>query len=288
MDWAVQNNQYKLMWQIDAHQHFWQYDPARHGWITDEMAAIRHDFLPQQLRSLLLENNIDGVIAVQADQTMEETNFLLRLAEENNFIKGVVGWVDLQAKDIENQLALLQPNKKLKGFRHILQSEPDDDFMLGSAFLKGIKALGKFDFTYDILVYPKHLSYVEKLVRKFGDQPFVIDHLAKPDIKKGGIDQWERNISRIATYPNVYCKLSGMITEADWKHWKKEEIYPYIDAVIEAFDTNRIMFGSDWPVCLVAGPYAEVVDLVRDYIDFFSNDEKNEMLGGNATKFYNL
>ncbi len=276
------------MRQIDAHQHFWQYDPARHGWISDEMAVIRRDFLPQHLAPLLRDNHIDGVVAVQADQSMEETNFLLRLAEENDFIRGVVGWVDLQAKDLEKQLAAMQQHKKLKGFRHILQSEPDDDFMLRPAFIKGIKALSKFDFTYDILVYPKHLSHVEKLVRKFPDQPFVIDHLAKPDIKSNKIDQWERDILNIAGWPNVYCKLSGMITEADWQHWKKEDIYPYIDTVIEAFDTSRVMFGSDWPVCLVAGSYNEVYELVRDYIDFYSNDEKSEMLGDNAVRFYNL
>jgi L-fuconolactonase len=276
------------MERIDAHQHFWNYDAVTHSWITDEMAMLRRDFLPPDLAPLLAGNNFDGSVAVQADQTLEETYFLLQLAKENPFIRGVVGWVDLQAPGVGDQLASLKQFEKLKGFRHILQGEPDNAFMLRSAFLNGIKELGNYHFTYDILVFPGHLENVRKLVQQFPEQSFVIDHLAKPGIKNGEIKEWEKDMRSLAACSNVCCKLSGMVTEANWKHWKKEDIYPYIDVIIESFDTGRVMFGSDWPVCLVAGSYQQVTGIVDDYIAGFSRDEKNKIFGENAISFYNL
>ena len=276
------------MERIDAHQHFWNYDAQRHNWITTDMAIIRNNFLPRDLKPVLEENKMEGTVAVQAEQTPEETAFLLRLANENSFIRGVVGWVDLQAAGIVDQLAELKQHQKLKGFRHILQGEPDEAFMLRPAFLNGIKELTKQGFTYDILVFPNHLVHVEKLLQQCPGQSFVIDHLAKPYIRKGEIKKWDEDMRRIADYPNAWCKLSGMVTEADWKHWKKEDIYPYINVVMEAFGTKRVMFGSDWPVCLVAGSYQEVLGIVEDYTSSFSIEEKKQIFGLNAISFYNL
>ena len=276
------------MERIDAHQHFWKYDALRQSWITEEMDIIRRDFLPGQLATELKENNIDGTVAVQADQTEEETAFLLELANSNPYIRGVVGWVDLQSNGIADKLASLKSFQKLKGFRHILQSEPDDSFMLRPAFLNGLRELTRHDFTYDLLVFPKHLTQVETLVNKLPQQRFVIDHLAKPQIRDGEINQWEKDIRAIAGNPNVWCKLSGMVTEADWKNWKKEDIYPFIDVVLESFGAKRIMFGSDWPVCLLAASYSQVTGIVHDYFENFSEDEKKEIFGKSASLFYKL
>ncbi len=272
---------------IDAHQHFWHYHPGTHGWINDEMSAIRRDFLPAHLERVLDENNVEGCIAVQADQTEKETGFLLQLADENNFIKAVVGWVDLRADDLYDRLVHYKQKQKLKGFRHILQGEPPS-FMLQADFLRGIALLKDFDFTYDILVYPHHLGAALALVKQNPGQNFVIDHLAKPYIKDKKIDEWKRDIQAIAVYPNVYCKISGMVTEADWKNWRKEDLYPYLDAVTEAFGTKRLMFGSDWPVCLVAASYQKMMEPVIAYYESFSGTEKEDLFYNNATSFYHL
>jgi len=276
------------MERIDAHQHFWNYDISRHNWITDDMAVIRRDFLPVDLEPLLKENNINGSLAVQADQTEEETRFLLELANEYPFIKGVVGWIDLRSNDIKERLAESEQYKKLKGFRHILQGEPDDRFMLQPDFLNGIEALAEFDYSYDILVFPRHLVHVKKLVDLFPNQRFVIDHIAKPGIRKNEIKEWEKDMREIAHHSNVWCKLSGMVTEADWKQWKKEDIYPYMDVVMESFGSKRVMFGSDWPVCLVAASYSEVKGIVDDYTASLTENEQKGIFGLNAILFYDL
>lgn len=276
------------MLRIDAHQHFWIYDPVRDSWINDEMAAIKKDFLPANLESLLKNCGLDGCVAVQADQSEAETEFLLKHAAEHAFIKGVVGWVDLQAGNLEQRLGYYSRFEKLKGFRHVLQGEPQRDFMLRPAFLNGIKALKKFGYTYDILVYPDQLKYIPEFVARFPDQPFVIDHLAKPFIKDQLIDQWAADIKVVATFPNVFCKLSGMVTEADWKRWEVQDFKPYLDIITDAFGTNRIMYGSDWPVCLVAAGYGQVYNAVADYFAGFSEAERGKVFGGNAVNFYKL
>jgi L-fuconolactonase len=276
------------MLRIDAHQHFWLYDPLRHDWINEDMKVIQRDFLPRDLAVVLKENKIDGCVAVQADQTIEETHFLLTLAEKNNFIKAVVGWVDLSAGNITEQLSSLSHYKTLKGFRHILQAEKQDDYMLYESFCNGIKALKAFDYTYDILVFPRHLQFVKQFVSKFPDQRLVIDHLAKPDIKHKNIDEWKKDMKALASFPNIHCKLSGMVTEADWKTWQPEDFHPYLDVVVNAFGTGRVMFGSDWPVCLVAGSYDKVVNIVEQYTASFSENEKQKIFGGNAAAFYKI
>jgi L-fuconolactonase len=273
---------------IDAHQHFWKYDPARHGWIDDSMKVIQRDFMPDDLEPVLHAHGIEGCVLVQVDQNQQENEFQLANAQANDFIKGVVGWVDLQAEDIEQQLETLSKLKKLKGFRHILQGEADDAFMLRSAFRNGIGKLRKFGFTYDILIFPKHLKNACQLVKEFPDQPFVLDHLAKPYIKAGKIEEWKKDIGALAQFDNVMCKVSGMVTEADWKNWKKTDFTPYLDHVVDCFGMSRLMFGSDWPVCLCAADYTQVVDIVDDYFSSFSKSEQAAFWGGNATRFYHL
>lgn len=273
---------------IDSHQHFWTFDPIRDSWITDDMSVIQRNFYPDDLKPILIQNGIDGCVAVQADQSLAETAFLLDIAAKNDFVKGVVGWIDLQADDIEEQLSELNSVKKLAGFRHVLQAEPDVEYMLRPNFLRGIAKLQKYGFTYDILIFPKHLTTAQKLVAQFPDQPFVLDHIAKPYIKAGLIDEWKRDIQSLAKFENLQCKVSGIITEADWKNWTYKQIKPYLDVVFEAFGIDRIMFGSDWPVCLVAGDYAQVKGIVETYTEDFSDSEKNKVFGENATKFYSI
>jgi len=273
---------------IDSHQHFWQYEPVKHEWIDDEMAVIRRDFMPSDLQKVYQENNIDGCVAVQADQTLAETDFLLNLAKENDFIKGIVGWVDLRSENIDTVLEEYHPKKKLKGWRHVVQGEPDHNFLMRPDFLKGISYLEKYDYTYDILIFPHQLGTALEFVRQFPHQKFVIDHIAKPYIKDGFFDGWAVLMKEIAKYENVYCKISGMITEADYSSWTESQLHPYMRLVIEAFGTDRIMYGSDWPVCLVAGNYGQVKKVITNFIAELSIDEQNKIMGDNAISFYNL
>ncbi len=272
---------------IDAHQHFWKYHPDRHAWIDDAMKVIRQNFMPEELQPILQENNIDGCVSVQADQTEAETDFLTALAKDNTFIKGIVGWVDLKAANIVDRLAHYNQFSIIKGFRHIMQGQAEG-FMLQHDFLNGIRALKEFGYTYDILIYADQLQEAIELVKKNPDQLFVIDHLAKPTIKAGLIDNWRRDMQTIAKYENVYCKLSGMVTEADYENWKPDELTPYLEVVTNAFGTNKIMFGSDWPVCLVAASYKRTIDVVKDYFKTFSKEEQEKIFGQNAIRFYQL
>jgi L-fuconolactonase len=275
------------MMNIDAHQHFWHYDPGKHEWIDDEMSVIRKDFLPQDLYPILKQNNINACIAVQADQTEEETQFLIDLAANNSFIKGVVGWVDLKAENIIERLEHYKQYDIIKGFRHVLQNE-EPEFMLSSKFLDGISNLTSFDFTYDVLIFPAHLKAAINLVKNNPKQLFVIDHMAKPFIKYGLITQWKKHIDLIAKYENVYCKISGLVTEANYTTWQQDDFFPYIDIVVNAFGTKRIMFGSDWPVCLAAASYEQMIDIVINYFSKFSESEQQDFFGANAQKFYQI
>ncbi len=273
---------------IDAHQHFWKYEPRKHAWIDDEMAVIRRDFLPTDLQTVYQENGIDGCVAVQAAQTLEETDFLLQLAQENDFIKGVVGWADLQSEKVEEVFNRYQEHHKIKGFRHIVQGEADHNFLLRPNFLRGISYLQKYQYTYDILVFPHQLGAALEFVKHFPNQKFVIDHIGKPYIKDGFYDGWALLMQEIARNEHVYCKLSGMITEADYHKWSMEQLHPYMNLVMEAFGPDRILFGSDWPVCLVAGSYRKVKQVVTEYIAVLSPSEQNAIMGENAIKFYSL
>jgi L-fuconolactonase len=273
---------------IDAHQHFWQYNEVRDSWITEDMSVIRRDFLPDDLHPLLQQNDFDGSVVVQSDQSYLENEFHLMNADEFDFIRGIVGWVDLQARDVEDKLAHYSSFKKIKGFRHVLQGEQDRSLMLKPAFKNGIGKLKQFGFTYDILIYPDQLSYTEEFVAAFPDQKFVLDHIAKPAIKAGEITGWEAQMRRLGNHENLYCKVSGMVTEADWKDWKPEDFAPYMDVVVQSFGTGRLMFGSDWPVCLVAASYEEVLEIVTGYFAGFSENERDAFFGSNAIEFYNL
>lgn len=272
---------------IDSHQHFWKFDPVRDSWITPEMHAIRSDFLPEDLLPLLKQSGIDGCVAVQADQSEKETDFLITHAQANNFIRGVVGWVDFRDEQVERRLVHYSTIKAVKGFRHVIQAEPPG-FMTDSRFINGVRLLKKYRFTYDLLLYPHQLKESLDFIRALPDQPMVIDHLAKPYIKRGELDEWKKDISQCASFENIRCKISGMVTEADWQHWKPSDFRPYLDVVVEQFGIDRLMFGSDWPVCTVAAPYATVVNVIETYFSSFSDQEKKKVMGENAVRFYNL
>lgn len=272
---------------IDSHQHFWKFDPVRDSWIDDSMQKIQRDFLPEDLLPLLTENKFQGCVAVEAHQSEQQTNFLLDLASKNDFIKGVVGWVDLRNKNISERLDSFSNDKIIKGFRHVLQAEADD-FMLRNDFRNGIAALREFDFTYDILIFHRQLPAAIDLVNRFPEQKFVIDHIAKPNIKSGEIASWEKDIKEISKAENVMCKVSGMVTEADWNNWKFQDLVPYLDVIFENFSADRILFGSDWPVCNVAAEYSKVVNTLEDYMAQFSIQEQNKIWFENAAAFYKL
>ncbi|TSD62921.1 amidohydrolase family protein [Inquilinus sp. KBS0705] len=276
------------MLKIDSHQHFWVYNPVRDAWITDDMSVIQRDFLPGDLSPVYNEHEISGCVAVQADQSEAENGFLISQANSNNFIKGIVGWVNLKADNIEDRLQYYSTINIVKGFRHVLQAEPDDRYMLDRKFMQGIGLLDAYGFTYDILVKPNHLRYVKDFVVAFPNQCFVIDHIAKPYIKDKVIDGWREEISAIAAYPNVSCKISGMVTEANWTNWTVDDFTPYLDTVFNAFGASRVMFGSDWPVCNVAGEYKGVLNVAGSYVDKLSVNEQELFWAKNAIEFYGL
>ena len=252
------------------------------------MKIIQGDFLPVDFLPLLQENGVDGCIAVQADQSEEETHFLLELAKDNDFIKGVVGWIDLRNPDLKSRLDYFSQFKKLKGFRHIVQGESDENFLLREDFSKGIAQLEQYNFTYDILILPKHLAVAFEFVKRFPNQKFVIDHLAKPDFKNKEFLDWEKGIREIATCPNVYCKVSGLVTEADWNNWTETDFTYCLNVVTEAFGINRLLFGSDWPVCLLAANYAQTLEIVTNYFSKFPESNQEQFWSGNAIEFYNI
>ncbi|HKJ32329.1 MAG TPA: amidohydrolase family protein [Balneolales bacterium] len=277
------------MIKIDAHQHYWSYDPVNYNWINDDMKILKRDFLPDDLSPILKENNFDGSVAVQARPSAEENTFLLNLADHHEIIKGVVGWVDLQAENVEKQLEELAKHPKLCGIRHLVQDEPDDQFLLRKDFKRGISYLKKYDLTYDILIFPRHLPAAIEFVQDFPEQKFVLDHIAKPYIKDHKIDNWAKGLMALAKHPKVFCKLSGMVTEAVWNQWTESDFKPYLDVVFEAFGSDRLMIGSDWPVCTLSGEYDEVIKIVDNYIESnVSGREREKILGQNAVQFYGL
>lgn len=273
---------------IDAHQHFWRYEAQMNGWISNEMSVLKRDYLPDEFLRELDANQMDGSVAVQADQSERETLFLLELAQQHSVIAGVVGWVDLRSPNLPKRLEYFSQFAKLRGFRHIVQAEPDDRFMLREDFRRGIASLKQFGFTYDILIYPKQFPAAIALADQFPEQRFVIDHMAKPYIKMSGISPWAAHMKTIAANPNVFCKLSGVVTEADWQHWHANDFQPYFDVAFEAFGPDRLMFGSDWPVCLLAGTYRRVKQLIADYTRDFTVADKKKIFGSTASRFYGL
>jgi L-fuconolactonase len=273
---------------IDSHQHFWHYSPAEHAWMSDEMRQLKRDFLPEHLESLLKSIGLDGCIAVQARQTLEETRWLLELSERHSFIKGVVGWADLCSADLPRQLETFATHPKFVGVRHIVQDEPDDEFMLRAEFMDGISQLRRLDLTYDLLLYPRHIRAAAQLVQKFPEQPFVLDHMGKPRIAEGLVSPWREDLRELASSQNVFCKLSGMLTEAKWNQWKPDDFTRYFDSAVEAFGPERLMVGSDWPVCLLSGDYAATMQIVIDSIQQFQPAVQAGILGENCARFYGI
>ncbi len=271
---------------IDSHQHFWRYQAPSYSWITERMRILQRDYLPAELEPLLRAGGFDGSIAVQACQSVEDTAFLLELARRHAFIKGVVGWVDLCSDRLDEELARFAADPGLVGVRHIVHDEPDDDFMLRADFRRGISRLRTFDLTYDLLLFPRHIPRAVRLAEEFPEQPFVLDHIAKPVIRDGQFSPWREDLRTLAAFPNVTCKLSGLVTEARWDSWRPEDIHPYLDIVVEAFGPSRLMIGSDWPVCLLAGDYRRVMDVVVGYVERLSKDERRGILGENAARVY--
>lgn len=273
---------------VDAHQHFWRYSAAEYGWIDDSMSVLRRDFLPAEARREMDRVGVDASVAVQARQTLEETRWLLALAAAHPFIAGVVGWIDLQADDVGEQLTEFAAHPRLVGVRHVVQSEEDDRFLLRPAFCRGISLLRDFDLSYDILIYPKHLAVAAEFVSRFGGHRFVLDHLAKPAISSGTIREWEARLRDLAMFPNVFCKLSGLVTEAEWSRWTPDRIRPYLDVAFDCFGVHRLLAGSDWPVCTLAATYAQTIELIETYMAGRSAAEREAVMGGNAARLWRL
>jgi L-fuconolactonase len=273
---------------VDAHQHFWRYDPAEYDWIGEGMERLARDYLPADLAPLLTAEGIAGSVAVQARQTIEETRWLLGLAAKHPAILGVVGWVDLRSSEAGEQLREFAANPRFVGVRHVVQNEPDVRFLLGEAFVGGLRQLHGFGLTYDLLLFPPQLPAAVELAGMMPEQPFVLDHLAKPLIKPGILDPWQADLRALACHPNVSCKLSGLVTEAAWQGWKRADFAPYLEVALEAFGPKRLMLGSDWPVCLLAAEYPDVVGIVTEFIARLSDSEQALILGGTASRFYGL
>jgi len=272
---------------VDSHQHFWSYDEREYPWIP-KGTPLHRDWLPEDLAALERPLGIEGSISVQARQTVEESRWLLTLADHDPRIKGVVGWVDLRSPHIDEQLAELCHHPRFRGVRHVVQDETDERFMQGADFRRGIRALKAFGLTYDILIQASQLPVAVELVREFPDQPFVLDHIAKPPIKTGQLEPWKTQIRELAQAPKLMCKVSGMVTEADHRGWKPSHLQPYLDVVFECFGPNRLMWGSDWPVCLLAAGYDRVFQTVKDYTKGLSEAERAAVFGENCARFYGL
>ena len=273
---------------IDAHHHLWHYSPQGYPWITDRMRVLHQDFLPPDIALELRANNVDGCIAVQARQTLEETKTLLGYAEEYAFLRGVVGWAPISSPVFPSLLDELCCHRKLRGLRHAIQDEPDQNFILGEDFQRGVELLGEKGLVYDILIFEKHLPQVIAFVDRHPRQTFVLDHIGKPRIAEKLLSPWKKNLCALAQRENVYCKLSGLVTEANWSKWTETDLQPYFDIVMQAFGPRRIMMGSDWPVCLLASSYSRWMQLVRKWISTFSIEERERVLGGTAIEAYRL
>jgi L-fuconolactonase len=273
---------------IDAHHHLWKFNTADYGWMDESMSILKQDYMPADLEKHLEGANVSGTIVVQARQKLEETRWLLELAGKHQFIKGVVGWADICSDKLQGQLDEFTDDSNLVGMRHVIHDEPDDDFMLRPAFIKGMEKLVQYNLTYDLLLFPKHLQRSVELVSLFPDQRFVLDHISKPFIKAGIQDPWREDIATLAAQPNVWCKISGMVTEAHPEHWKYDDFIPYMDTVVEAFGTDRIMLGSDWPVCRLAGEYQQVMDIPHQYFKDMDPAEKEKIFRLNCIECYEL
>lgn len=273
---------------VDSHFHLWRYSPAEYGWISKDMQPLRRDFLPAELQQEMRGADVECAVAVQARQTLEETAWLLALAREFPFIAGVVGWASLTNPDFPKRLEVLAADPRLKGLRNVLQDEPDDTYMLRDDFQRGMAALQGTGLVYDILVFERQLPFAVQLADRNPNQVFVMDHLAKPKIRSGEISPWREQMQELARRPNVFCKLSGMVTEADWRRWSTEELRPYVEIALECFGSERLMAGSDWPVCTLACNYRRWWRTLRELVSTLTPGEQQNVLGGNAARVYRL
>ena len=273
---------------IEAHHHFWRYNPREYGWISDSMAVLRRDFLPDDLEGAIRAAGVDGVVSVEARQSLVETDWLLEMADRHDFIRGVVGWVPLISEHLTSDLERLRGRKKLKGVRHVLQDEPDDNYMLRDDFNRGIRQLKDFGLCYDVLIFERHLPQTIQFVDRHPEQVFVLDHIAKPRIRDRVMSPWRENLRELARRPNVSCKLSGVVTEADHQNWTVQQLRPYMETALDAFGPRRLMFGSDWPVCLLACGYQHWYQIVREFVSELSPDDQSWLFGRTATDAYDL
>ncbi len=276
------------MMRLDSHQHFWHYSPAEYGWICDRMAAIRRDFLVPDLQAACASSGVSGSIAVQARQTLEETRWLLEIASHSDFVRGVVGWAPLCEVEAGELLAEMAQNRKLRGIRHILQDEPDERYMLREHFNQGIRELKPLGLVYDILIYERQLPQTIEFADRHPEQIFILDHLAKPRVAAGELSPWRENFAELARRPNVYCKLSGLVTETDYRTWSDADLWPYLEWALEKFGPRRLMFGSDWPVMLVASEYGRWVQIMESLVSRLSESEQDRIWSGTAEEAYGL
>lgn len=273
---------------IDSHQHYWRYTAEDYSWINDDMAVLKSDFEPSDSIEAMNELGFEASVAVQVRHSLKENDFLLALADEYDSIAGVVGWVDLCSDRIDEDLQAYIDHPKFVGLRHIVQDEPDPEFLLQEDFIRGVKRLQNYELTYDLLIFEKHLEVADRFLSKAGEHRIVLDHLAKPKVKTGEIEHWEKGIRKLAKHEHLFCKVSGLTTEADWKHWKPADFRPYLDLVLDAFGVDRLMIGSDWPVCLLSSTYQSGMTAVMDYFSKLSSNEQTAIYGENAIHFYNL
>jgi L-fuconolactonase len=273
---------------IDAHQHFWQVGRFEYPWMKSDNEVLYRDYLPVQLEPALRRNNVDKTVVVQASNSVAESRWLLQLADEHSFIAGVVGWVDLASLETSSQLEELTAHPKFRGVRHLVESEPEDDWLVHGEVLNGLKLLPAFDVSFDLLVHTRHLRYARRVAETCPELSLVIDHLAKPPIAGGEFDQWARELRPLAAFPHVYFKLSGLVTEANWTTWTTDDLRPYVDYALELFGAERLMFGSDYPVCLLAATYDRVLDSFQELLKDLNATDRDRIFAGNAARFYRL
>jgi L-fuconolactonase len=273
---------------IDSHHHLWNYQQEEYGWMDDSMEILKRNYGPGDLEPELKSTGVTATVVVQARQSLEETKFLLDLADEHSFIRGVVGWMDLCSPLLEEQLESYATHPKLVGVRHVIHDEPDDDFMLGEEFIQGISKLQTYGLSYDLLLFPKHLERAAELLKMFPDQRFVLDHLGKPPIRSGELKSWKKDLEKLAVLPNLWCKLSGMVTEANPLSWERDDFLPYMDVVLDSFGADRVMLGSDWPVCMLGGTYREVMEIPLEFISKLDASEKENIQYQSAIDCYQL
>ena len=273
---------------IDSHQHFWQLGRFDYPWMNSSLGVLYRDYLPDQLEPILARNGVVKTVLVQASNSVEESRWLLKLADEHAFIGGVVGWVDLISDDVNHQLDELVSHPKFKGVRHLVESEPADDWLVQPQVLRGLKRLSAYGVSYDLLVHTRHLMHIQKVVDACPDLKLVVDHMAKPPIAKGAIETWRQELREVAANENIHCKLSGLVTEANWTSWTTDDLRPYVDCALELFGSSRLLFGSDHPVCLLAASYDRVLESFGELLTELSADEQERIFARNAAEFYRL